>query len=184
MSLGSSIIKGVVLLGLLAGVGYSVTSYNTASSTYNADKSQLAQTKADYKSELKKAPTTKSVTTAYQRAVTMANKYLKLDTTLHSQTDAVKRDSLLKQLQAMRFDGDKVSGPMVSYDIKDWTATVEYGGQDVQGRVMMTYKFVNGDGKLMKLVTFYYNVNSKKLSGFSTYMSKAGSLVVADKLRG
>lgn len=176
MSLGSQLIKGAVIVGLLAGVGLSLKDYYTARVNDQTTRTELKSVKAQYKHELTKKPTTKTVTTNYQKAVNTANEYLKYANALHdsgsNSSKSGKRN--LAKMKQMVSDPSMVTGPMVAYQIKDWHGEVSYGGENSNGKIAMAYKFYNANNKLVKLYTFYYDINSGVLSGFSYYYSKDG----------
>lgn len=181
MSAGSTIIKSIVVIGLMAGVGASIKDYRSVNATYQGDIKQTAQLKRQYAQDKKKKPTVKRVTTNYQKAMKCANAYMKASDAYH---DATKRSDQNKYYHQMQnLSADDVSGPMVSSLIKGWHGTVEYGGQDADGRVLVAFKYMDGSNKVMQMTTCYYHPDTNQLTGFTTYMSKAGADVNRQTLR-
>ena len=186
MSLGSQLLKSGIAIALFAGIGWSLESYHSARVDNQTDQAELKSVKSQYRNELTKKPTTKTVTTNYQKAVNAANKYLKYANALHDSGSNSSKDgkSNLAKMRRMVSDGSSVTGPLVAYQIKDWHGEVSYGGQNSAGKIVMSYKFYNKDNTLMKLYTFYYNSDSGVLSGFSSYFSKAGRSQLQQTLGG
>lgn len=176
MSLGSQLLKSGIAVALFAGIGWSLESYYNARVDNQTNRSELKSVKSQYRVELTKKPTTKTVTTNYQKAVNAANKYLKYANALHDSGSNSSKDGKLNlaKMKNMVSDPSSITGPLVAYQIKDWHGVVSYGGQNSEGKIVMSYKFFNKSNKLMKLYTFYYNPDSGVLSGFSYYFSKAG----------
>lgn len=174
MSLAGKFFKGGIMVVAVAGIGWSYGAYSQAKNSVKANTAMLAYTKQQYRHVSHVKPTRKRVTSNYQRALNCGRDYLKLSDKLHQLGDirGQKARNVFKQMQSM-YKGT-ITGPMVDFPIKDWHGSVSYGGQTGSGKVLVTFKFVNNKNQLMKIVTCYYHPDTNKLSGMTSYMSKAG----------
>lgn len=186
MSLGSQLIKGAIALVACGTVGVTVSSYTHAKRNYTSDISMVKELKSQYRDEQKKKPSVERVTTVYQQAMNTANKYLKLQNQLHDMGDVSfkKQRPMINKMKKYTTGNLAPAGSLVQPAVKDWHAVVDYGGQTGDGRVVMAYRWFNKDNQLMRIDTFYYNVQSHKLSGFSYYITNDGARETRDQVRG
>lgn len=176
MSLGSKIIKGGIAAVLIAGIGVSIDHYQDVKADHQDNQVEIKAVKKQYQQEQKRKPEKKVVSTQYQQALDTTNKYLDLENKLHdTKSNSTKEaDKLYDQLHDLTHEGTMLRGPQVPRQIKGWTGKVSYGGQNNNGQISMAIRFTNKDGKLMKLVTLYYNTDSKRLSGMTYYYTHTG----------
>lgn len=183
MSAGSIVVKVLVIIGLVDGIAYCAKDSSTMNAAYQGNAQQiqmLNQRKAALK---KKKPTVKRVTSNYQKALNVANAYMKASDQLHDikVTDYHARDKAIGAMQ--KYSALTVNGPMVSPLIKGWHGTVAYGGQNGKSDVLIAFRYSDSKNQLMQITTCYYHPNKNKLSGFVTYMSKTGSAISRKTLR-
>ena len=183
MSAGSVLTKSAIIIALMAGFGYSLKNYRSVSATYANDVKQTSALRKQYAKELKEKPTVKHVTTNYQKALKVANAYMKASDEFHDvdQSDFKARDKAAAKMQ--KYSQDEVNGPMVSPLIKGWHGEVSYGGQNSDGNVLIAFTYKDDQNKIMQMTTCYYHPNSGKLSGFTTFMSKDGSNINRSSLK-
>lgn len=177
MSIGSKLIQGGVTLAAIISMGMTFNEMSHSRNTYQNKVSLLKDLKSEYAQDQKKKPTVEHVTTVYQRAVKVANRYLALQNQLHDkgQVPTQQQKPLLKKMDKLTTGSLVPNGFLIQPQIKDWHAEVSYGGQTKSGKVTMAYRWYNNNnGHLMRLDTFYYNEDSGKLSGFTNYVTKEG----------
>ena len=184
MSVGSYLVKGSVILACFAGIGWTTSMVGSVSRSNENTEALIKSLKSQYNDKKNVKPTTKTVTTNYQKAVNLANKYLDLSNKLHDESDVNKRDDYLKQMRKLSNSPSDINGPLVAYDVKDWRGETSYGGQNAKGQIMMAYRFYNNENKLMAVYTFNYDVASDKLSSFVQFVTNDGKQSVQSALRG
>lgn len=183
MSLVGNMVKGGTILICFAGIGWGIAARSQAINSYRANTEQLADLKTQYRRVSRIRPTKKVVMTNYQKALNTGKAYLQASNDLHqvgNMRDAKARKAFSK-MESL-YDGN-VTGPMVDFPIKDWHGEVSYGGQTPDGKVLVSFKFLNNQNQVMKIVTCYYHPDTNKLSGMTSYMSNAGAQATRSALR-
>lgn len=186
MSLGSQLVKGGILLAICGVVGVQASYSHRMQNNYNSDHEMALQLKAQYNREKHQKPTVKHVTTVYQAAMNTAKKYLALQNKLHDLGDVSykKQAPVIKKMNQYTTGQLQPHGNLIQPQIKDWHAVVDYGGQTGSDKVVMAYRWYDKNNKLMRIDTFYYRPNLKKLSGFSYYITSDGAKSSRDQVRG
>lgn len=186
MSLGSNLIRGSVLLVLCGVVGVEASYSHRMQNNYQSDHEMTLQLQKQYQKEKHKQPTVKRVTSVYQQAMTTSKRYLALQNKLHDLGDVPyqKQKPIIVKMNKYVSGNLVPHGNLIQPQIKDWHAVVDYGGQTGSDRVVMAYRWFDKSNQLMRIDTFYYQPSTKKLSGFSYYITNNGAKSSRDQVRG